>query len=149
MMDSQDHSLTSSPPIRQQVTFIYVQDLARSDAFYGGVLGLKQVLDQGACHIYQTAESAFLGFCRETGSLEGVRSDAVILTLVVDSSAEVDAWERCLRAVGAESFIQKAPALNERFNIYHLFLRDPDGYLVEIQAFLDPAWPRAAGSKEL
>jgi hypothetical protein len=27
-------------------------------------------------------------------------------------------------------------------NIYHCFLRDPNGYLIEIQRFLDPAWPR-------
>eukprot|EP01052_Picozoa_sp_SAG31_P036247 SAG31_NODE_4493_length_3188_cov_2.660084_4_plen_307_part_00 len=26
-------------------------------------------------------------------------------------------------------------------SIYNLFIRDPAGYLVEIQAFLDPAWP--------
>jgi len=25
--------------------------------------------------------------------------------------------------------------------IYHCFLRDPNGYLLEIQRFLDPAWP--------
>ena len=25
-------------------------------------------------------------------------------------------------------------------HIYHCFLRDPNGYLIEIQRFLNPAW---------
>ena len=35
---------------------------------------------------------------------------------------------------------------NERFDIYNFFARDPDGYLVEIQRFLDPAWPAPLGT---
>ena len=60
----------------------------------------------------------------------------VILTLV---SQEVDAWYEYLAAKGAE--VTQRPVLNERYNIYHFFVRDPDGYLVEVQRFLDPAWP--------
>jgi catechol 2,3-dioxygenase-like lactoylglutathione lyase family enzyme len=37
--------------------------------------------------------------------------------------------------------IEKRPTMNTTYNIYHFFMRDPDGYLVEIQRFLDPAWP--------
>jgi len=29
------------------------------------------------------------------------------------------------------------PSVNERFGIYHFFLKDPDGHRVEIQKFLD------------
>ncbi len=36
---------------------------------------------------------------------------------------------------GAE--IDKAPAINEKYRIYHFFRRDPDSYLIEIQKFLD------------
>ena len=32
--------------------------------------------------------------------------------------------------------------LEATIDIYHFFLRDPDGYLIEVQRFLDPAWPR-------
>ena len=35
----------------------------------------------------------------------------------------------------------KEPVMNATYNIYHFFMRDPDGYLVEIQRFLDPNWP--------
>jgi hypothetical protein len=35
---------------------------------------------------------------------------------------------------------EKAPATNEQYKIYHAFLRDPNGYLLEIQRFLDADW---------
>lgn len=39
--------------------------------------------------------------------------------------------------------------LNPRYAIYHCFLRDPSGYLIEIQRFEDPRWapPRRAGGE--
>jgi hypothetical protein len=33
---------------------------------------------------------------------------------------------------------EKPPAANPRYNIYHCFLRDPNGYLLEIRRFLHP-----------
>ncbi len=35
---------------------------------------------------------------------------------------------------------EKELSYNERFNITNAFLRDPNGYLVEIQRFEDPDW---------
>jgi catechol 2,3-dioxygenase-like lactoylglutathione lyase family enzyme len=32
------------------------------------------------------------------------------------------------------------PAFNADFRIYHCFFPDPNGYLLEIQRFDDPAW---------
>lgn len=128
-----------SPRIDQQVTFLYTADLDRAAAFYEGVLNLPLALDQGACRIYRVAAAAFLGFCRQTEAIAPERA-GVILTLVVDEPDAVDQWADYLVALGVA--FERGPLLNERFNIYHLFLRDPDGYLIEIQAFLDPAWPR-------
>jgi catechol 2,3-dioxygenase-like lactoylglutathione lyase family enzyme len=54
----------------------------------------------------------------------------------------VDVWHAYLAERGVA--FEKAPALNARYNIYNCFFRDPDGYLLEIQAFLDPAWPKPA-----
>ena len=51
---------------------------------------------------------------------------------------EVDRWYEHLRARGVA--FEKPPALNPKYNIYHCFLRDPNGYLIEIQRFQDPAW---------
>jgi catechol 2,3-dioxygenase-like lactoylglutathione lyase family enzyme len=52
---------------------------------------------------------------------------------------KVDEWYAFLQARGVE--FDQAPALNDRYHIYHCFLRDPNGYLIEIQQFLDPEWP--------
>ena len=124
------------PEFTQQVTFLYTADLEKTAVFYETVLELPLVLDQGACRIYQVVGGSFLGFCRHLTS--GELSQGVILTLV---SEDVDGWYAYLRDKGVA--FEKEPQLNEKFNIYHCFLRDPNGYLLEIQRFLDPAWPAA------
>mmetsp|Transcript_2791 Transcript_2791/g.9404 ORF Transcript_2791/g.9404 Transcript_2791/m.9404 type:complete len:309 (-) Transcript_2791:25-951(-) len=135
----------------QQVTFVYVSDLARGTAFYGGVLGLRPVLDQtppgeaaAVVRIFEVTPTAYLGLCeRDPSSLPGtgVRADGVVLCMVSD---EVDRWAERLAEAGVA--VEKPPTLNPRYNIYHLFVRDPDGHLVEIQQFRDPAWPRPASA---
>ena len=124
------------PPIDQQVTFIYTQDLDASAHFYEQLLGLSLVLDQGACRIYRLSQQGFFGVCR--GDTAPERPQGVIITL---ATRHVDAWHRYLTERGVT--FEKAPAHNPTSNIYHCFLRDPNGYLLEIQQFLDPAWPAA------
>ena len=118
-----------------QITFCRVRDLEVTARFYADRLGLKLVLDQGTCRIYRVTQTAFLGFC--TGD-RSPRPEGVILTLV---TPEVDACYHELRQRGVP--FEKRPALNPDYNIYHCFFRDPDGYLIEIQRFEDPAWPPA------
>lgn len=125
----------SDAPFRQQVTFLSTRDLAAAAHFYEELLGLPLVLDQGACRIYRVAGDAFLGVC--------ARDDAptpagAIVTLVTH---DVDGWYARLVARGV--VFDQPPAYNPRFDIYHCFLRDPGGWLLEIQQFLDPAWPAA------
>ena len=116
-----------------QVTFCYTRDLAATARFYQEVLGLSLVLDQGPCRIYRVREGAFLGFCEREGAAV---PDGVILTLVTE---DVDGRCQELASRGVE--FEKPPAHNPRFRIYHCFFRDPNGYLLEIQRFEDPAWP--------
>ncbi|MFH1864757.1 MAG: VOC family protein [Candidatus Eisenbacteria bacterium] len=120
--------------IDAQSTFCYTRDLARTAQFYEEVLGLPLVLDQGGCRIYRTAENAYLGFC---GREDVERPAGVILTLVTD---DVDAWHARLAGRGVE--FEREPAPNPEYGIYHCFLRDPNGYLLEIQRFDDPDWNR-------
>ncbi len=129
------------PRFSQQVTFCYTPDLAAADNFYRDMLGLRLVLDQGPCHIFRVTDEAYLGFCTTTGNISPETAGGIILTLVVPGVAEVDRWADHLRLGEGAQWLERGPVLNERFNIYHLFLRDPAGHLVEIQAFLDPAWP--------
>ncbi len=126
------------PSIDQQVTFLYTADLAATAVFYETILQLPLILDQGACRIYKTGQSAFLGFCQHLSGGEG-QTSGVILTLV---SQDVDGWHDYLQQKGV--IFEKPPQRNPQFNIYHCFLRDPNGYLIEIQRFEDPAWPISA-----
>ncbi|GAB4398153.1 MAG: VOC family protein [Anaerolineales bacterium] len=116
-----------------QITFLHTDNLIETAAFYEQVLGLPLVLDQGTCRIYRVAGAAFVGFCTH-GVADSARA-GVVLTLVTNA---VDAWYAQLLARGV--VFEKPPALNARFEIYHCFLRDPNGYLLEIQQFRDPRW---------
>jgi len=122
------------PSIQQQVTFLYTCDLAATARFYEELLCLKLALDQGDCRIYRVSRDGYLGFCQRQAAPE--RSAGVIFTLVTQ---EVDEWYRYLSDRGVT--FEKAPTLNPRYDIYHCFLRDPNGYLIEIQRFLDSSWP--------
>ncbi|MGC9523842.1 MAG: VOC family protein [Anaerolineae bacterium] len=121
------------PSIDQMITFFHTRDLEKTDHFYRKILGLPQTLDQGDCRIYQVSSDGYLGFCRRETPTE--RPEGIILTLVTE---EVDAWYRRLSDHGVS--FENPPAHNQRYGIYHCFLRDPNGYLIEIQCFDDPRW---------
>jgi len=120
-------------PFDAGITFCYTRDLKKTAEFYEGVMGLPLVLDQGGCRIYRVSAGAYFGFCEreKAGSGKGL-----ILTFVTD---DVDKWYEKLSGQGVE--FEKQPTLNTEYNIYHCFLRDPNGYLLEIQRFEDPRWP--------
>jgi catechol 2,3-dioxygenase-like lactoylglutathione lyase family enzyme len=130
-------------PFAQSVTFLYAADLAASRRFYEGVLGLPLVLEQGggACLIFAAAPGgrAFLGLCQARGPREIANPrtpGGVVFTLV---TPDVEAWHARLTAAGVE--VLGPPARSAQYGITGFFLRDPDGTLLEIQRFEDPAWP--------
>ena len=114
------------------VTFCATDDLAATARFYEHVVGLDLALDQGTCRIYRVTPTAFVGFCARD---DAPKPDGVILTLL---TPEVD--EVCDALCRRGAVIEKPPAFNPRYQIRHAFLRDPNGYLIEIQRFEDPAW---------
>lgn len=118
--------------IDSHIVFLATRDLQITAAFYENILGLTLALDQGQCRIYQVTEKAFLGFCVKD---KVTAQDGVILTLV---TGVVDEWYDKLRTQGIK--FEKEPAYNPEFKIYHCFLRDPNGYMLEIQRFEDPRW---------
>ena len=134
-------------PFPQMVTFIYADPVEPCWRFYGEALALPLVLDQSGCRIYRVAGDAFLGVCRARphdapdSAAQGRRRGAV-LTLVVRDGAAVDAWAATLTSRGVA--LESAPVHNEADGIDHFYVRDPAGYLVEIQAFRSPAWPQAS-----
>lgn len=118
------------PPIEQFITFLYTADLVRAAHFYETVLGLELARDQRTCRIYRVSADGYLGICQREDVPDDKRG--LIVTLV---TPDVDGWYALLVERGVH--FEKAPAINPQYNIYHCFLRDPDGHLIEIQRFLD------------
>ena len=118
--------------IDSQITFLPTLDLVATSRFYEEVLGLRLVLDQGRCRIYAVAGDAFIGFCQRDRVSP---TQDVILTLV---TPDVDGFCQHLKGQGVR--IEQDPAFNAEYRIYHFFLRDPNGYTIEMQRFEDPEW---------
>ncbi len=125
--------------IDQQITWVYTEDLERTAAFYGGLLGLPVVRDEGAARIFRTGPSSFIGVCRAFED-RVVEPRGGMITLVTDG---VDAWYARLEAAGAT--LRGPPERIEAFGIYSFFAEDPNGYVIEFQKFLDPASPESDG----
>ena len=119
------------PQLSQQITFLHAQDLEETRKFYSDVLGLKLARDQGTCLIFEITKSAYLGFCEHIEPIPPGRK--VILTLVSD---DVDGWYAVLNKSG-QSIIDP-PTANPKYEIYHFFIPDPNGYWIEIQKFDRP-----------
>lgn len=128
------------PPIDQSVVWVYTEDLDATTHFYGTVLGLSPVLNQGGCEIFRMGATGFLGVCRVRPG-RYVEPKGVVITFV---TPDVDAWHRHLLAQGVHP--EGPPEHKPAFNIYGFFARDPNGYLLEFQRFLNPAWPSGVGN---
>jgi len=126
----------SHPQIDQQITFLYTHDLEKSADFYENIFGLKLWIDQGSCRIYSLREGSLIGICQVNKNSKGKVNNAdqhenIIFTIVTE---QVDKWYAYLKERGI--VFEKPPETNTNYNIYHCFLRDPNGYLIEIQRFL-------------
>jgi catechol 2,3-dioxygenase-like lactoylglutathione lyase family enzyme len=119
--------------LHSTIVFLKTRDLAETTRFYTQVMGFEYVLDQTTCRIFKMCSASYVGFCLTDGS---TGSEEVVLTLESD---DVDGYTAQLEAAGAT--IEVRPRYNERYQIYQMFLRDPNGYLLEVQRFMDPRWP--------
>ena len=121
------------PNFEHQITFIYVNDLEVSRTFYEEIMGFQLVLNQGSCRIVRTGEGGYLGYCTKEDNPQS--REGIILTLV---TSKVDDWYEYL--LERQVSLPEVPITNPKYAIYHFFLKDPDGYVLEIQQFLNPAW---------
>lgn len=117
--------------ITQQITFLHAQNLAETRHFYSDILGLQLARDQASCLIFQVTQDAYLGFCEHIEPIPPGRK--VILTLV---SEDIDGWYAELKSNHQD--LIDPPRFNERYQIYHFFIPDPNGYWIEIQRFDQP-----------
>ena len=120
------------PKPKSAITFLKTKDLEETTQFYTRIMGFELVLDQGGCRIFRITPNSYIGFCLTDGS---TGSDEVIFTLEID---DVDGACTYFESLGIEIAVK--PRLNERYKIYQMFIQDPNGYSIELQRFLDPAW---------
>lgn len=111
------------------ILFLGSDNLKETDEFYRDVLNLQLYKDQKTCMIYKINDKASIGFCSHINKTVDKKSP--IITLIVD---DVDKLYETIKAKGIE--IEDEPKENKQFNIYHFFLKDNNGYTIEIQRFL-------------
>mmetsp|Transcript_469 Transcript_469/g.1393 ORF Transcript_469/g.1393 Transcript_469/m.1393 type:complete len:148 (-) Transcript_469:115-558(-) len=134
----------SAPQLSGSITFIYAADFDAACEFYGTALGLPAAGAMGDNVKIFALPGAYLGIVRQGVSAaasppmcaKDAGRDTVIVGLLCADAEAVDA----LAAKLDPACIEAAPARNDTFGIYNMMARDPNGYLVEIQAFLDPSF---------
>ena len=129
----------SQLPVDEQITFLYTQDIAKVAPFYEDVLGLELALDQGGCRIYRVVgHTGYVGICERATPRT---PDGAIFTIVTQ---DVDGWYERITSKGVQC--ESAPKTTEEYGIYHFFVRDPNGYLIEVQRFLQDPWDQTRSS---
>lgn len=120
--------------LNAQITFLYYDELEPVDKFYRGLMGLKLVQDQGFAKIYRVNEKAFVGAVTgERGFHRPQNENAVLLTFVVDDAF---AWYEHLKQAGVTLLSEVKEV--EDIGVRAFFLKDPGGYVLEVQRFLTP-----------
>jgi glyoxylase I family protein len=130
---------------RMRITGIHhitllVEDLDRSLAFYRNVLGLRLVKqtvnedDRSARHFMFGDADRVLLTCLEYPDLDEGRvgrGSTHHFALAVESRAELQAWKQYLDGKGIPT-----TEVMDREDSTSIYLRDPDGHIVEIAAQL-------------
>lgn len=120
--------------IASQITFLYYKDLTAAQRFYEDIMGFALAEDQDWAKIYCVNGNAFVGLVDEArGSLKVQENSAVMLTLV---SNDVRGWYEYLQGKNVE-FVREF-GTSEEIQIEYFFIRDPGGYIIEIEKFLKP-----------
>lgn len=123
-------------PVDAQITFLYTRDLQKSIDFYEDILGFSLAVDQGSCRIYHlVGHHAYFGICERESAPENPQG--LIFTIVTQ---DVDAWYERISLKGWHC--EYPPRLNKNYNIYHFFVKDPNGYLLEFQHFAEADWDK-------
>lgn len=118
---------------QSQITLLYFRNIEKAYHFYEEILGLKLKIDQGYGRIYEVSGNALLGVMDEKrGFLQSGSGKSVMISLITD---EVDEWYEKLQKSGVK--LLSKPLMKEEIGIRSFLFEDPEGYILEIQKFLD------------
>lgn len=123
------------PTAAGQVTFLYFNDLAQADAFYGEVLGLEKEFDLEWVKIYKLSPTSSVGLVNATGGAHRPSADKPVMVSMVVSEKEVDAWWQYLKAKGVD--VGDAPGAEGDGAVKAFGFKDPEGYSLEVFAWVN------------
>jgi hypothetical protein len=112
------------------IVFFKTRVLDRIRDFYVNQIGMQIWLEQPECVILKHG-NLLIGFC--TGDEPDTRS---VIAFVYKSTDDVYEMFKKLRVLAIDD-----PQVNEKYKIYHFFVKDPEGRQVEFQNFLHPTEP--------
>lgn len=120
------------PPITDQVTMFYYEDIDAATRFYGDILGLENTLDWTWVRFFRTGPSSTVGLVTEgDGGWHKVQdSNAVMLSLVTE---DVDAW---YAALGSRDDVPILKPIGNSGPVRSFLMEDPGGYTVEFFQWL-------------
>ena len=99
-------------------------DPEKAEAFYGGILGLERIMDQGWFRTYGSAETMRVQV--------SVGSEGGSGTAVPDLSIEVDDLEAALERIHQAAVAVEYGPVSEPWGVRRFYVRDPFGRLLNI-----------------
>ncbi len=115
--------------LTSNIVFFPCRDLKETVDFYTRAAGLTVFLEMNGCVILDSGYG-YLGFCRYED--DRPMASGICISLNVRNAEEVDEYYRKIKRKKPECLVQP-PKRHERFPVYSFFMKDPNGYLTEIQ----------------
>jgi catechol 2,3-dioxygenase-like lactoylglutathione lyase family enzyme len=112
------------------IVFVRTTELEKIRRFYTETVGMELWLEQPGIAILKF-DNLLIGF-QQAGDadLSG------LITFFYDTKEEVDGMYGKVKALATGE-----PKVNEKYNIYNFFAKDPEGRPIEFQQFLHPVEP--------
>jgi predicted enzyme related to lactoylglutathione lyase len=118
----------------EQIVFLYYQDLAIADTFFGKTLGLEKTMDLEWVKIFRTVAGSSIGCVKEgRGSLKTATDKPVMVSWVV---ADIEGWHRRLTASDVRIVKPLQTSLEPPMKSF--LFEDPTGYTFELVEWLKP-----------
>ena len=121
--------------VKGLIPWLYYKDLPGAMEFYEEVMGFEMVVDQGWSKIYRIRDGAYVGLVDERHGYHRASEDKPVIVCL--NVHDADAWYERLKERGVE--LERQPQESERLKIKVFMLRDPEGYVIEIQESLPGA----------
>jgi catechol 2,3-dioxygenase-like lactoylglutathione lyase family enzyme len=123
--------------VKGAVTFFYYDDVEGAAGFYERIIGLRNLMANEWCSLFELRPGAVLGLVNATAGsqapIDGPNKGAII-------SLEVDDLDACLARMKALGAVPQAVALEPGCagRTWEFKVRDPGGYIVEFFRWIDP-----------